>query len=67
MKKLNAYELMGMIKAKQLQNQKGATMIEYAIVVGAIVAVAVVFFGSDGTITNALTGKLTSVATDMNK
>ena len=41
MKKLNAYELMGMMKAKQIQKQKGASMIEYAILVGVIVAIGV--------------------------
>lgn len=47
MKTLNAYELMGMIKAKQLQKQKGASMIEYAILVGVIVAIGVAVMNAD--------------------
>lgn len=44
MKKLNAYEVMGLIKAKQIQKQKGASMIEYALVIAGVAAIAAVLF-----------------------
>ena len=46
------------------RNDKGATMIEYALVVGAIVAVAAVVFGvggGGGTLTNAIQAALDNV------
>ena len=63
MKKLNAYEVMGLIKAKQLQKQKGASMIEYALVVAGVSIIAGVLFigaGNDGgTIGAAINTKVT--------
>jgi Flp pilus assembly pilin Flp len=47
------------------QKQKGASMIEYALVVAAVVALAAVFFGTDGTISEAMKTKMTSVAGDI--
>lgn len=49
---------------KTLKNNTGATMIEYALVVGAVVAVAVTFFKSDqtGVVDNAIAQKLSNVA-----
>jgi Flp pilus assembly pilin Flp len=54
---------------KTLKNSTGATMIEYAMVVAAIVAVAAIFFKTDGTgtIDGAITTKLNTVATAITK
>ncbi|MDX1347243.1 MAG: hypothetical protein R3189_03210 [Thiomicrorhabdus chilensis] len=62
MKNLNAYEVMGMIKAKQLQKQKGASMIEYALLIAAVVGVATVMFGDTGMF-NTIETKVTTAAT----
>lgn len=56
MKNLNAYELMGLLKAKQiekqLKKQKGATMIEYALVIAGVAAIAAILFNdTTGTFT----------------
>jgi len=48
MKKLNAYELMGLLKAKQIEKQKGATMVEYALVIAGVAVVAGIIFAGDG-------------------
>ncbi len=55
---------------KTLKNNVGATMIEYALVVGAIVGVAAIFFGGTGTDTEGLIDgaakvKLQSVVTSL--
>ncbi|HEX9801894.1 MAG TPA: Flp family type IVb pilin [Gammaproteobacteria bacterium] len=45
--------------------QKGASMIEYALVLAAVVAIAIYFFGSDGEsgeIGTAITDKADSIA-----
>ncbi|MBN2867015.1 MAG: hypothetical protein JXK16_13485 [Thiotrichales bacterium] len=69
MKKLNAYEVMGMIKAKQLQKQKGASLIEYALVVAAVVAISVVVFSGDAgtSINGAIEAKVTNAAKEIAK
>ena len=68
MKRLNAYEVMGMMKAKQLQKQKGASLIEYALVVAAVVAVgAVVFGGGVGSLDGAIETKVSNTATEIAK
>lgn len=69
MKKLNAYEVMGMMKAKQLQKQKGASLIEYALVVAAVVAVSVVVFSGDAgtSINGAIEAKVTDAAKEIAK
>lgn len=52
---------------KKLKKQKGATMIEYALVVAAIVGIAVVAFNTtDGTVYTAIDGKLDEIADDIN-
>ncbi|BBN58923.1 hypothetical protein [Hydrogenovibrio marinus] len=54
--------------AQKKEKQKGAGMIEYALVAAAVVALGVAFFGKDGktgTIGDALTTKMTNVATDI--
>jgi len=65
MKKLNAYEVMGMIKAKQLQKQKGASMIEYALVVAGVAAIAAVIFagGTDDGVGAAISDRVTNAIT----
>ena len=53
---------------KTLKNNVGATMIEYALVVAAIVAVAAVYFGngtSNGSLGGAIDGKLNGVVTKL--
>lgn len=53
---------------KALKKQKGASMIEYGLVVAAIVGIGAVAFNStDGTITTAIDGKLDSAATEIAK
>lgn len=54
--------------AQKKEKQKGAGMIEYALVAAAVVALGVAFFGTDGksgTIGGALTTKMNSVAADI--
>ncbi|MEA3404842.1 MAG: hypothetical protein U9R28_03770 [Pseudomonadota bacterium] len=64
MKKLNAYEVMGLIKAKQIQKQKGASMIEYALVVAGVAAIAAVLFAGGtnggGSVGDAIHTKVTA-------
>lgn len=46
---LNESKTLEMIRAKNLKKQKGASMIEYALVVAGVAAIAaVVFSGEDG-------------------
>lgn len=45
---LNELKVQELIAAKQVKKQKGATMIEYAIVVAAVAAIAVLVFSTDG-------------------
>lgn len=48
--------------------QKGASMIEYALVLAAVVAIAIYFFGDDGesgTIGTAITEKADSIASGL--
>lgn len=56
MKNLNAYELMGLLKAKQIEKQKGATMVEYALVIAGVAAIAAILFGSEGTFVTKIKG-----------
>lgn len=51
---LNELKVQELIAAKQVKKQKGATMIEYAIVVAAVAAIAVLVFGTDGTFQTAV-------------
>lgn len=60
---LNEAKVVRMIQAKQVKKQKGASMIEYALVVAAVVGLAAIFFGTNGTITTAIDTKLDAVAT----
>lgn len=46
---LNEAKVLEMIKAKQVKKQKGASMIEYALVVAAVAGIAAVVFTSDTT------------------
>lgn len=53
---------------KTLRNSKGATMIEYALVVAAVVAIAVTYFGTSsqtGSIPAAISGRLNNVVTSL--
>ena len=52
-----------------LKRQRGASIIEYALIVAAVVAIAVYAFGTDGKsgkIGQAVSGKLDSVANSLN-
>lgn len=62
------HQMIEMQKTEQrLKKQKGASMIEYALVVAAVVGLGATFFNStDGTINTAITTKMNSVATDIN-
>lgn len=55
--------------AREKKKQKGASMIEYALVVAAVVGIAGYFFSGDNTtgISKALNDKMTSVATNISK
>ncbi len=59
---LNESKVMSMIKAKQVKKQKGASMIEYALVVAGVAAIAAVLFsGGDnnaGTVGDAVKAKV---------
>jgi len=62
------HQMIEMQKTEQrLKKQKGASMIEYALVVAAVVGLGITFFGTNGTITSAVNTKLTNVATDIKK
>ncbi|WP_024850506.1 Flp family type IVb pilin [Hydrogenovibrio kuenenii] len=54
--------------AQKKQKQKGASMIEYALVVAAVVGIASYFFSADNStgISKALNDKMTSVANKIN-
>ena len=52
---------------KTLRNNKGAAMIEYALIVAAIVAIAVTYFSSTGSIPIAIKGKLDTVVSGLGK
>ena len=55
---------------KSLKKQRGASIIEYALIVAAVVAIAVYAFGTDGKtgkIGTAVTQKMDSVAAGLNK
>lgn len=57
------------LRKKSLKKQRGATIIEYALILAAVVAIAVYAFGTDGqsgTIGTAVTQKLNNVANDLN-
>lgn len=52
--------------SRKLKKQKGASMIEYALVVAAIVGIgAIVFNGSDGTLDTAIKTKMTNVSNEI--
>jgi Flp pilus assembly pilin Flp len=46
---LNEAKVVRMIQAKQVKKQKGASMIEYALVVAAVAGIAALVFTSDTT------------------
>lgn len=45
--------------------QYGGSMIEYALIVGALVALATAFFADGGTLYEAISGKLQAIATSL--
>ena len=58
---LNEVQVIKMIHAKQVKKQKGASMIEYALVVAGVAAIAaVVFVGGtgDGTVGGAINDRV---------
>lgn len=59
-------KVLEMVKAEKRKKQKGASMIEYALVVAAIVGVGgVLFNGTDGTLDTAMKDKMSQVASDV--
>jgi pilus assembly protein Flp/PilA len=64
---LNEAEVQKMNAAKKLNKQKGASMIEYAIVVAAVAGVAAIFLGDTGTLTTSITSVFNSAITEMAK
>lgn len=61
---VNEKKVLEMVKANRRNKQKGASMIEYALVVAAIVAIAGVVLqtSGDGTLGGAISAKMTSVS-----
>ncbi len=58
---LNKAKVQKMIAAKQVKKQKGASMIEYALVVAGVAAIGVVLFNStDGSIYTGITSFVTT-------
>ncbi len=57
---LNEIQVQKMIAAKQVKKQKGATMIEYALVIGGISAIATAVFAPTGAITSGITTFITT-------
>lgn len=57
---LNESKVMQTIKQKQMKKQKGATMIEYALVVAGVAAIAAVIFATDGPVGTAITDTITN-------
>ncbi|WP_319380756.1 hypothetical protein [Thiomicrorhabdus sp.] len=57
---LNESKVMRMVKAKQAKKQKGASMIEYALVIAGVAIVAALLFGGNGggTVGSAISGKV---------
>jgi len=55
---LNEAKVLEMIKAKQVKKQKGASMIEYALVLAGVVAIAGFLFTDDGTGNSTVGGAL---------
>ncbi|WP_321276102.1 hypothetical protein [Thiomicrorhabdus indica] len=57
---LNESKVMQIVKKKQMKKQKGASMIEYALVVAVVVAVGAIFFtGTDAGVGGFISDKLT--------
>uniref|UniRef100_Q31EV1 Flp/Fap (Type IV) pilin component n=1 Tax=Hydrogenovibrio crunogenus (strain DSM 25203 / XCL-2) TaxID=317025 RepID=Q31EV1_HYDCU len=60
------HQMIEMQKTEQgLKKQKGASMIEYALVLAAVVAVGATFFGTNGDITTAINTKLSGIANNL--
>ena len=64
---LNKTEYQKCLQKKRLKKQKGASMIEYALVVAAVVGIAAYFFSGNGGISGAMNTKLNSVANTISK
>jgi len=60
------HQMIEMQKTEQrLKKQKGASMIEYALVIAGVVALGATFFGTDGKITQAVSNKVDSISTEI--
>lgn len=53
---LNEARILQAVKAKKAKSQKGATMIEYALVIAGVAAIAAVLFATNGPVDTAITG-----------
>ncbi|MBD3755973.1 MAG: Flp family type IVb pilin [Gammaproteobacteria bacterium] len=65
---VNESNVMQMVKAKQVKKQKGASMIEYALVVAGVAIIAGVLFGGTdgGTVGAAIDTKVTGIIDGIN-
>jgi Flp pilus assembly pilin Flp len=60
---LNEVQVIKMVHAKQVKKQKGASMIEYALVVAAVVAIgALIFDGTADSLDGAIEAKVGKIA-----
>lgn len=60
------HQMIEMQKTEQkLKKQKGASLIEYALILAAVVAVGGFYFGTDGNITKAVNAKLQAVSANL--
>ncbi|MDG4812301.1 Flp family type IVb pilin [Hydrogenovibrio sp. 3SP14C1] len=58
------HQMIEMQKTEQkLKKQKGASLIEYALILAAVVGIGTVYFGDSGSITSAINTKLDAVST----
>lgn len=55
---VNESKIMQMVKAKQVKKQKGASMIEYALLVAGVAAIAATIFTTNGTVATAITDRI---------
>ncbi|WP_178863533.1 Flp family type IVb pilin [Thiomicrorhabdus cannonii] len=65
---VNESKIMQMVKAKQVKKQKGASMIEYALVVAGVAIIAGILFGGTdgGTVGTAIDTKVTGIINGIN-
>lgn len=60
---LNEAKVLKMIQAQKKKKQKGASMIEYALVVAGVAAIAAVVFATDGDVATSIETKVKNAVT----